>query len=389
MAAGATPLSARSASGYVPSVPAAGVPLSTPSVNCTPAGKAPELRLTVGVGLPAATGTNEEASPTPKKTPGPLTNAGACSISSVNSWSTPLPTPLVAEKVSGTRCGAAAGRRTAQDAVRERQPRRQSAGVKRNRGRRMASRQDVERVGDPDGEARARGAGEGRRLAHFELEDLGGVRAETVGGEKGQRVRAPGPRQGGAGDQPGDLKQPAREAARLEADGRRRNADRGQRDRHRHPDLDDGTRRIGEQRRPSLAMEVQDRPRGAKEAIAAELARARRHEVEAAGAFAVVPGPVGDVLGHLAGGVGRGDRQRDGRSDVDRCRGVAHVEQEFPTAQGLVGIEAASGVGTEIQERLARGVGRGGQVLRLSAGRIRVTGDQDGRAGSAAHAVTS
>ena len=77
VAFGLTPFCAVNVSGYVPLVPAAGVPLNNPPVvNVTPAGSAP-VSLKVGAGDPVAVAVNVPELPTTKFALFKLVNCGA------------------------------------------------------------------------------------------------------------------------------------------------------------------------------------------------------------------------------------------------------------------------------------------------------------------------
>ncbi len=76
-ASGLTPLVAVMVMGYVPTVPDAGVPLSTPAeLKVTPLGRAP-VSLKVGAGKPVAATVNVPAAPTVKAVLLALVIAGA------------------------------------------------------------------------------------------------------------------------------------------------------------------------------------------------------------------------------------------------------------------------------------------------------------------------
>ena len=76
MAFDPTPLFAVSVMLYVPPVPVAGAPLSTPALNVTPLGNAPDS-LTVGAGNPVAVTVNDPAVPTVNVVLAPLVIADA------------------------------------------------------------------------------------------------------------------------------------------------------------------------------------------------------------------------------------------------------------------------------------------------------------------------
>src|SRR6267378_2489101 len=97
-----TPLVAVKVSGYVPPVPAAGVPLKTPvaTLKVRPRGSVP-VSLKVGAGKPVAVTVNEPAVPTVNVVLLALVMAGAWLIVRVKLWVAFVPTPLVAVKVSG------------------------------------------------------------------------------------------------------------------------------------------------------------------------------------------------------------------------------------------------------------------------------------------------
>src|SRR5437879_1209932 len=88
--------------GYVPPVPAAGVPLRTPvaGVNVTPVGNVP-VSLNVGVGVPVAVTVNVPGVPTVNVVLLPLVITGAVFTVSVKLWLAGVPTPLLAVNVMG------------------------------------------------------------------------------------------------------------------------------------------------------------------------------------------------------------------------------------------------------------------------------------------------
>jgi len=88
--------------GYVPPLPAAGVPLRTPvpGVNDTPVGSVP-VSLNVGAGVPVAITVNVPAVPTVNVVLLPLVITGAVSTVSVKLCVARVPTPLVAVNVMG------------------------------------------------------------------------------------------------------------------------------------------------------------------------------------------------------------------------------------------------------------------------------------------------
>src|SRR5207245_3753352 len=97
-----TPLAAVNVMGYVPPVPAAGVPLSTPVValNVTPLGKVP-VSLKVGVGKPVAVTVKLPAVPTVNVVLLALVMVGAWFTVSVKLCVAFVPTPLAAVNVMG------------------------------------------------------------------------------------------------------------------------------------------------------------------------------------------------------------------------------------------------------------------------------------------------
>ena len=100
MAFGETPLLAVMVMGYVPPVPAAGVPLSTPAaLNVTPLGSVPLSLKFIVVGKPEAITVNEPAVPTVNVALAPLVIAGAWSTVNVNVCVAFGVTPLAAVKV--------------------------------------------------------------------------------------------------------------------------------------------------------------------------------------------------------------------------------------------------------------------------------------------------
>jgi hypothetical protein len=86
--------------GYVPPVPATGVPLRTPvaGVNVTPVGNVP-VSLNVGAGVPVAITVNVPGVPTVNVVLPPLVITGAVSTVNVNVWLAGVPTPLLAVNV--------------------------------------------------------------------------------------------------------------------------------------------------------------------------------------------------------------------------------------------------------------------------------------------------
>jgi len=86
--------------GYVPPVPAPGVPLRTPvaGVNVTPAGNAP-VSLKVGLGVPVAVTVKVPGVPTVNVVLLALVITGAVFTVSVKLWLAGVPTPLVAVNV--------------------------------------------------------------------------------------------------------------------------------------------------------------------------------------------------------------------------------------------------------------------------------------------------
>ena len=102
VAAVPTPFCAVNVMGYVPPVPAAGVPLSTlvAAVNVTPEGNAPDSD-SVGVGDPVAVTLNVPAVPTVKVVLFALVMAGAWFTVSVKLCVAAVPTPFCAVKVIG------------------------------------------------------------------------------------------------------------------------------------------------------------------------------------------------------------------------------------------------------------------------------------------------
>src|SRR5438128_8844646 len=95
-----TPLVAVKVIGYVPPVPAAGVPLKTPvpTLNVTPPGNVP-VSLKAGAGKPVAVTVNVPAVAMVKVVLLALVMAGAWLIVRVKLWVAFVPTPLVAVKV--------------------------------------------------------------------------------------------------------------------------------------------------------------------------------------------------------------------------------------------------------------------------------------------------
>jgi hypothetical protein len=85
---------------YVPAVPAAGVPLSTPvpALNVTPPGSAP-VSLSVGTGNPVVITMNDPAAPTVKVVLFPLVTFGPSFTVSVKFCTAFDPAPLLAVKV--------------------------------------------------------------------------------------------------------------------------------------------------------------------------------------------------------------------------------------------------------------------------------------------------
>ncbi len=88
--------------GYVPPVPAPGVPLRTPvaGVNVTPVGNVP-VSLNVGLGVPVAVTVNVPGVPTVKVVLFALVITGAVFTVSVKGWLAGVPTPLLAVNVMG------------------------------------------------------------------------------------------------------------------------------------------------------------------------------------------------------------------------------------------------------------------------------------------------
>src|SRR5438309_5377386 len=86
--------------GYVPPVPAAGVPLRTPvaALNVTPLGNVP-VSLNVGVGVPVAVTVNVPGVPTVNVVLLPLVITGAVFTVSVKLWTAGAPTVLLAVNV--------------------------------------------------------------------------------------------------------------------------------------------------------------------------------------------------------------------------------------------------------------------------------------------------
>ena len=95
-----TPLLAVMVMGYEPPVFAAGVPLSTPAENVTPAGSVP-VSLRVGAGNPDAVTVNEPRLPTLNVVAAALVTAGAWFIVNVKLCVAFDPTPLLAVMVMG------------------------------------------------------------------------------------------------------------------------------------------------------------------------------------------------------------------------------------------------------------------------------------------------
>jgi hypothetical protein len=102
VASAPAPLCAVNVMGYVPPLPAAGVPLSVPvaAVNVTPLGSAP-VSLNVGAGSPTAVTVNVPAVPTVKVVLLALVIAGAWSTVSVKFCTASAPIPLCAVSVMG------------------------------------------------------------------------------------------------------------------------------------------------------------------------------------------------------------------------------------------------------------------------------------------------
>lgn len=81
--------------GYVPAVPAAGVPPRTPveALNVTPAGSGPDSPR-VGAGMPVAVTVNDPATPTVNVVALALVKAGAVLTVNVKGCTASDPTPL-------------------------------------------------------------------------------------------------------------------------------------------------------------------------------------------------------------------------------------------------------------------------------------------------------
>jgi hypothetical protein len=96
------PLVAVIVSGYVPPVPASGVPEITPVVksNVTPPGSGP-ASVNVGAGKPVAVTVKLPSEPTVNVVAAALVIAGASLTVSVNDWVASLPTPFDAVNVIG------------------------------------------------------------------------------------------------------------------------------------------------------------------------------------------------------------------------------------------------------------------------------------------------
>jgi len=97
-----TPLLAVKVMGYVPTVPAAGVPLSVPvpfplSLKVTPLGSVP-VSVREGVGAPVVVTENVPAVPTVNVVLLTLVITGATLTVSVKTWVAGVPTPLLAVK---------------------------------------------------------------------------------------------------------------------------------------------------------------------------------------------------------------------------------------------------------------------------------------------------
>ena len=92
---------------YVPPLPAAGVPLSTPALlSVTPEGSAP-VSANVGAGLPAPVTVNVPAAPTVKVALAALVIVGTAPVTvSVKLCDAAMPSPLLAVKVIGYVPGA-------------------------------------------------------------------------------------------------------------------------------------------------------------------------------------------------------------------------------------------------------------------------------------------
>ena len=84
--------------GYEPAVFAAGVPLSTPAANVTPAGRVPDS-LKVGAGNPDAITVNEPRLPTVNVVAAALVKVGTWPIVSLKLWVAFEPTLLLAVMV--------------------------------------------------------------------------------------------------------------------------------------------------------------------------------------------------------------------------------------------------------------------------------------------------
>src|SRR5205085_7199990 len=83
---------------YVPPVPAAALPPSTPALNVTPVGRTP-LSVNVGAGKPVAVGLNVPGVPTVKMVLAADVNAGASLTVNVNVCGADEPTLFVAVNV--------------------------------------------------------------------------------------------------------------------------------------------------------------------------------------------------------------------------------------------------------------------------------------------------